>query len=203
MGYGMSFCDGEIGGDLDMEVYIVIKAHFPDKAFFDLVDLGDVCGQLAYFFYDLVGGGSVHDLVERGAQEVDAIVYNDEGGDESGPVVGGFITFSQEDGYQDTDEGGDRGDGIASVMVGVGFDGLAIDLLSYFQHIAEHSFLDKDDYDQDTQRKFLGQVMWCTNKYDGVNGYPDGCPYKEKRNDDGGEGFGLAMSIGMFFVRWF
>ena len=95
MGYGMSFCDGEIGGDLDMEVYVVIKAHFPDKAFFDLVDLGDVCGQLAYFFYDLVGRGSVHDLVERGAQEVDAIVDDDKGGDESGSVVSGFIAFSQ------------------------------------------------------------------------------------------------------------
>jgi hypothetical protein len=130
VGDGMSFCNGQIGSDLDMEVYVVIEAHFADETFFDLVDPGDLCGQLAYFFYDLVGGGGVHDLVERGAQEVDAVVDDDEGGDESGPVVSGLITFSEDDGYQNTDKGGYRGNGIASMMPGVGFDGLAIDLFS-------------------------------------------------------------------------
>lgn len=203
MGDGMSFCYAQIGGDLDMEVYVVIEAHFSDEAFFDLVDAGDVCGQLANFFYDLVGRSGVHDLVECGAQEVDAIVDDDKGGDESGPVVGGFITFSQKDGYQDTYKGGDGGDGITSMMVGVGFDGLAIDLLSHFQHITEHTLFYEYDYDEDAQREFLGQVMWCTDKYDGVPGYPDGCAKEEERNDNGGEGFGLAMPIGVFLVRWF
>src|SRR5258708_2018208 len=99
VGDGMALCDSQMGGNLDMQVYIIIESHFADETFFNLVYLGYICRQLAYFFYDLVGRRGVHDFVEGGTQQVDTIVNYDEGGDEGGPVVRGFISFSQQYGY--------------------------------------------------------------------------------------------------------
>jgi hypothetical protein len=90
-----------------------------------------------------------------------------------------------------------------AVMVGIGFDGLAADLFSHFQHIPKKSLLYQDDTQENIECKAPGHGMGSANKFNGMPADPDGRGHQEKRDDDGGQGFSLAMPVGVLVVGRF
>jgi len=84
------------------------------------------------------------------------IVEDNAGGNQRRPIVRALISFAANHGYDYPDKGSNGGDGIASVVIGIRFDGLAVYLLCDLQHIPEHALLYENDDEQDIERECPG-----------------------------------------------
>lgn len=193
----MGIVEGEEGIGLDVEVDVVFEAEFSDAEFFGVLDARDVSGGGVEAIEQGGVGRAVHEVVDGGTEDAEAVECDDEGGDERGPVVGGFPAFSFPDGDGDADEGGDGGDGIGAVVPGIGLDGGGAEGVSDIEDAAKEGFLDEDDGGEDDECEGSGCVVGGDDLTNGGGGDADGRAQEHESDDGGDEGFGLAVAVGV------
>ena len=125
---GVAVADGDVSADDDMEVNVVAKADFADKAFFESDDAGDEDGYLADMLLDLRRRCGVEDFGEGRLELTPGAEKDDRRSKEGGPVVHTRVLCNE--GERDTDECKQGSDGVAQVMPGVDADSGALNILS-------------------------------------------------------------------------
>jgi hypothetical protein len=195
--------DGHEGIDLDVHVDVVTVADLADYAFLDVLRAGDAGGEVADAVDDILAGGAIHEFVEGGAKQMPAVPGNDTGGDDGGDVVGGFVAFAADEGNGNADGGAKRGDGVAAMMPGIGMDSGAVDGFGFLGNEAIEALLDDYDDDQYHQRKGFGRLALAGEEFAGrIEGDSSGSQQQHGGDDGGGNGLGLAVTVGMIFIGW-
>jgi hypothetical protein len=97
LGNGVSLADGEVAIDANLEVDEQAKAALADAALVDPDNAGDLSGFLTDSCLDFGRDGSIHDLVQCGAEDAGTVKGDDATSQKSGPIVGAFIAFAADE----------------------------------------------------------------------------------------------------------
>jgi len=198
VGDGVAGADGDVAVDDDVEVDVVAEADLAHEALFKADDAGDQPGDCADVALDFGGRGGVEDFGQRRLELTPGVEEDDGRGAEGGPVVGAGAAGDESDG--DSDEGEQRGDGVAEVMPGVDAHGGALDGAGDGEDVAREEQLDAEDDEQDPEGVGPGQRVGRADEGDAFDGDGEGGAGHGKTDDRRGEGFGFAVAVGMGFV---
>ena len=150
---------GNVPIGLNMEVHKVVDTDLAYPQFLDRADAFDRESGRRDVFDDRPVGHAVHQVMNRRAQQEDAIEGNDNGGQQRGPVVGRFPAGAAPECDPDPDQSGGRGEGIATMVPGISLDGSAARLAAHAEHAPEQDLLDGDDGRDHHQCKRSGHVL--------------------------------------------
>ncbi len=197
---GVPFFDGEVGVNDHMKIGVEMEAHLPDAARFDGDDLVDSGGGVTDGGVDCWIRRGVHDVGDRVSEQIDAIVDDEDTGEEGGVIIGGFESWAAEDGDGDPDECGEGGEGVGAMMPRVGMDGGASDLEGEFEDPSEEDLFDEDDADEDGEGEWRGGVVRGDDLADAACCEDEGGDDEGECNGEGGEGFGFPVSVRVFVI---
>src|SRR5260370_1267290 len=142
-------------------------AHFSGDAFFDALDAGSLFGGAADAVKHLTAGGAVHQLVQSGTQQMPAVPGDNEGGRNGGYIVGRLEAFAANQRDADAQAGGQRGNGVAAMVPGVGPDRRTVNRIGLTQDEAKEAFLDEDNNEEDEQSEGGGRLVGLPNFQEG------------------------------------
>ncbi len=196
----MSFADSEFTLHSDVEIRKVGEAAFANTAFFGADDPGDGAGGPHDGLLGLVRDLRIHDVTEGEAQHGVGAIEDDHAGKEGSPVVGDLETFPPDKADGDADKGGDRGDGVRTVMPGVGQQGVAPDAAGLAGHNPEEQLLQTDDDYKQKEGPGGGEVddgAVCGGDKlaDAVMGNESAGHREDEGTHDGGKGLGLSVTV--------
>ncbi len=187
--------------NLDVHVHKKLVAHLAHETFFHAMHAGNRRGHGADLFDELAVGRTVHQFVHRREQQPPAVPGDDGGGGHCGPVVRRLVAFAAGQRNADAEKSGGGCDRVAAVMPRIGFHGGTFHRLGFVQHKAEQRFLHGNNGNQDNQSPRRGRDAWFVQNVQGIERNPAGSEQQHDGNGRGGDGFGLAVAVGMVIVR--
>lgn len=196
---GVGVEDAHGGVDADVHIDPVRRAVLAGDGFLDVGDAGNGGGGAEGLGGDggLLGVEEFSDGVDA---ELRAVVEDDDGREEGGPVVGDLVAGAADDRDGDADEGGGGGDGVRAVMAGVGVAGIGAGFVGGSAGEVVEGLLDDDDGEKDGEGEGRGGLVGRADLVEGLDGDPEGRADNHGGDDESGEGLGLAVAVGMIRI---
>ena len=195
---GVAGADGDVSIDDDVEVDVVAEADLAYEALLEANDAGDEFSDLADMQLDLGRRRGIEDLGQGRLELAPGAEENDGRSEEGGPVV--HTGVLRQEGERDANEGEEGRDGVAQVMPCVDADGGALNVMGYGEDIAPEQEFDGDDDEQDPEGVNPGEWVRMADKGDAFAGDGEGRARHGEADDGCGDGFGLAVAVGMHFI---
>ncbi len=204
----VTLTDGEVALHPDMKIGDVGEPAFANATLLGAQDTGNRAGGEHDGLFGLIGDLGIHDIPEGEAEHGVRAVEDDDAGEEGRPVVGDLVALATHEADGDTDEGGDRGDGVGAVVPGVCEKSIATDSAGLPRHELEENLLEHDHNDQQEECPGGGEMNLCAvgggdelgNAVVGDEGTRD---RQDESPDDGCKGFGFPVAVGVVGVGGF
>ena len=196
------FMYGNVAVDSDMEIDIKIQPHFAGTAFLHVNHARDRSGGLANGRDNFAARRGIHDFIKRRSQKPNAICGDDGAGEKRRPIIRALPTTAADQGGGDADECGGGRKRVAAMMPGIGLHGRALDVAPDTVDVTEQNFLYYNHYDQYPERERRRSVVRRKNFAHAFNCQTECGRENANGHNRRSDRFGLAVSVGMRFIRW-
>ena len=185
-----------------VQIDVVIDAHFADETFIEIDDTGNSSRRLLDSSNDFPTGSGIENFGESRAEQACAC-GRDYGASKQGSVsVSALPLVAADEREGNTEQRGDRRDGVGTMMPGVARDGGAFDVPAKSIHKTKKRFFDDDDPHQHNEGEWGRRVMRAKNLAHTFDGQDGSGGQNPECNDDGSQRLSFTMAIGMRRVGW-